>query len=75
MSSALIDDYVDGLHRRLPAAIAAEAADGLIETYEQHLASGAGERAAAHAAVAEFGDLETVVGEFTRQAPGRRAAR
>ena len=75
MSSALISAYVDGLHRRLPAAIAAEAADGLIETYEHHLASGTGERAAAHAAVAEFGDLETVVGEFTRQAPGRRAAR
>jgi hypothetical protein len=75
MSSALISDYVDGLHRRLPAAIAAEAADGLIETYEHHLAAGAGEQAAAHAAVAEFGDVDTVIGEFTRQAPGRRAAR
>ena len=39
MSSALISDYVDGRHRRLPAAIAAEAADGLIETYEHHLAA------------------------------------
>jgi len=75
MTWPLIAGYVAGLHRRLPAALADEAADGLIETYEQHLAAGAGEQAAAHAAVAEFGDLETVVGEFTRQAPGRRAAR
>jgi hypothetical protein len=75
MSSPLIDDYVAGLRRRLPAAIADEAADGLAETYERHLAAGSGDRAAAHAAVAEFGELELVVGEFTRQAPGRRAAR
>ncbi len=75
MSSTLIDDYVAGLHRRLPATVAGEAADGLIETYEHHLAAGAGEQAAAQAAVAEFGDLGMVVGEFARQAPGRRAAR
>lgn len=75
MSSALISDYVTGLRQRLPAAVADEAADGLIETYEHHLAAGAGEQAAAHAAVAEFGELGLVVGEFTRQAPGRRAAR
>jgi hypothetical protein len=65
---------VAGLRRRLPATLADEAADGLAETYERHLAAGSGERAAAHAAVAEFGELELVVGEFTRQAPGRRAA-
>src|SRR5215472_8209138 len=75
MTSPMIAGYVAGLHRRLPAALAGEAADGLIETYEHHLASGAGQQAAAHAAVAEFGDLETVIGEFTRQAPARRAAR
>ena len=75
MSSALIEDYVAGLHRRLPATVAHEAADGLIETYEHHLAAGAGEQAAAQAAVAEFGELAMVVGEFARQAPGRRAAR
>jgi hypothetical protein len=75
MTSPLIAGYVAGLHRGLPAALADETADGLIETYEHHLASGAGEQEAAHAALAEFGDLGTVVGEFTRQAPGRRAAR
>jgi hypothetical protein len=75
MTSPLIADYVAGLHRRLPAGLADEAADGLTETYQHHLAAGAGEQEAARAALAEFGDLATVVGEFARQAPGRRAAR
>jgi hypothetical protein len=74
MSSALIDDYLAGLRRRLPAGIAEEAAAGLIETYEHHLGSEATDQEAARAAVAEFGDLAMVVSEFTRQAPGRRAA-
>ena len=73
--SALIDDYLAGLRRRLPAPIAEETAAGLLETYERHLTSGAGDQEAARDALAEFGDLETVAGEFTRQAPGRRAAR
>ena len=73
--SALIDDYLTGLRRRLPAPVAEEAAAGLLETYEQHLGTGAGDEEAAWDAVAEFGDLETVAGEFTRQAPGRHAAR
>jgi hypothetical protein len=75
MTSPLITGYVSGLHRRLPAALADEAAAGLFETYEHHLASGAGDHDAACAAMAEFGDLTLVAGEFTRQAPGRRAAR
>ena len=75
MTSPLIGGYVAGLHRKLPAGIAGEAADGLAETYQHHLASGAGDQEAARAALAEFGDLALVVGEFTRQAPGRRAAR
>lgn len=73
--SALIDDYLAGLRRRLPAPIAEEAAAGLLETYEHHLASNAGDQEAARAALAEFGDLAMVADEFTRQAPGRRAAR
>lgn len=75
MTSPLIAGYVAGLHRKLPAPIADEAADGLIETYEQHLAAGTSEQEAARAALAEFGELELVVGEYTRQAPGRHAAR
>jgi hypothetical protein len=73
--SALIDDYLAGLRRRLPAPIAEEAAAGLLDTYEHHLASEDGDQEAARAALSEFGDLATVAGEFTRQAPGRRAAR
>jgi hypothetical protein len=75
MTSPLIARYVAGLRRELPVAIADEVAGGLAETYEQHLAAGAGDAEAARAALAEFGDLATVVGEFTRQSPGRRAAR
>lgn len=75
MSSALIDDYVAGLRSRLPAGIAEEAAAGLIETYEHHLDTAATDQEAARAALADFGDLAMVVSEFTRQAPGRRAAR
>jgi hypothetical protein len=75
MTSPLINGYVSGLRRMLPAALAEETAAGLLETYERHLASAAGDRDAACSATAEFGDLAMVVGEFTRQAPGRRAAR
>ena len=73
--SALIDGYLAGLRRRLPAPVAEEAAAGLLETYEHQRGSGTGDQEAARAALAEFGDLATVIGEFTRQAPGRRAAR
>jgi hypothetical protein len=75
MTSPLIADYVGDLHQNLPAPVADEAADGLMEAYDHHRAAGASEEAAAQAALAEFGDLPTVIGEFTRQAPGRRAAR
>ena len=69
--SALIDDYLAGLRLRLPAPIAEEAAAGLLETYEHHLTSNAGDQEAARAALAEFGDLAMVASAFTRQAPGR----
>ena len=58
-----------------PFSLADEVAGGLAEAYEDHLARGYGETAAARAAVSETGDLAQVVGEFTRLAPGRRAAR
>ena len=75
MSRALIDDYLAGLYGRLPADLADEAAGGLAEAFERQLAAGSAEAAAAKAALAEFGDLDVVVAEYTRQAPGRRAAR
>jgi hypothetical protein len=75
MTSPLITRYLTGLRRSLPAPTADQAADGLIESYERQLAAGAGDQQAARAALADFGDLAIVVGEYTRQAPGRRAAR
>jgi hypothetical protein len=73
--NALISSYLSGLRRQLPASLADEVSDGLIEAYQQHLASGQSADAAARAAVSETGDLAQVVGEFTRQAPGRSTAR
>ena len=73
MTSPLIAGYVAGLHRELPAAVADEAADGLIETYEHHLAAGTGEQEAARAALAEFGDLAT--GDRRVHPAGPRPAR
>jgi hypothetical protein len=73
--NTLISSYLSGLRRRLPASLADEVSDGLIEAYQQHLASGQNADAAARAAVTETGELAQVVGEFTRQAPGRAAAR
>ena len=73
--NTLISSYLAGLRRHLPADLADEVAGGLAEAYEHHLARGHGETAAARAAVSETGDLAQVVGEFTRLAPGRRAAR
>lgn len=75
MTSTLIAEYVAGLQGSLPAALADEAADGLVQAYEHHRATGIDDQEAARAALAEFGDLATVVDEFTRQAPGRRGAR
>ena len=63
MTSPLIAGYVAGLHRELPAPIADEASDGLVEAYEHHLAAGTGDQEAARAALAEFGELGLVVGE------------
>jgi hypothetical protein len=73
--NVLISSYLSGLRRLLPASLADEVSDGLIEAYQQHLASGQCADAAARAAVTETGDLADVVGEFTRQAPGRAVAR
>jgi hypothetical protein len=71
---ALIDTHLATLARRLPAGAVDELADGLIETYQHHLARGLDQAAAAAAAVAEFGDTDQILAAFTRQAPGRRTA-
>jgi len=71
---ALIDAYRAELGRRLPADAIDELIDGLVETYEQHLAHGLEPAGAATAAISEFGHPEEVLAGFTRLAPGRRTA-
>ena len=70
----LIDGYLAGLARRLPADAVDELADGLTETYLRYRSDGLEPDPAARAAIAEFGDADLVLTAFVRQAPGRRAA-
>jgi hypothetical protein len=74
-SHQLIDAYLAGLARRLPADTVDELADGLIETWHHHLSDGLAPERAAIAAIAEFGAADAVADEFVAQAPGRRTAR
>jgi hypothetical protein len=71
----VIADYLAHLSGQLPAPLVEELADGLDETYRRYLGLGLAPDAAAHAAVAEFGDPELIAAEFTRVHPVRRAAR
>lgn len=73
-SHPLIDHQLAELGRRLPTDTVDELADGLAQTYQQHLATGLQPAAAAAAAIAEFGDADQLTTAFTRAAPGRRAA-
>ncbi|HZD03138.1 MAG TPA: permease prefix domain 1-containing protein [Actinomycetes bacterium] len=73
-SHALIDAYLAGLGRRLPADATDELIDGLTETYEHHLARGLEPASAATTAIREFGQTEEILAAFTRHAPGRRTA-
>lgn len=75
VDSTLIRHYLGDLRRRLPTEVVDELTDGLLEEYEQLCGSGWDPRRAARQALADFGDVDCVVREFTRQAPGRRAAR
>jgi len=75
MPSDLISAYLADLRRRLPAGITEEIADGLATGCEHRRALGQGEDEAARATIAEFGDARSLAAEFTRHAPGRRAAR
>lgn len=73
-SHQLIDSYLAGLARRLPADTVDELADGLIETWHHHLGDGLTADRAARAAIAEFGAADRIADEFVAQAPGRRTA-
>jgi hypothetical protein len=74
-SHQLIDAYLAGLARQLPADTVDELADGLIETWHHHLGDGLTADRAAQAAIAEFGGADRIADEFVAQAPGRRTAR
>jgi len=74
-SHQLIDAYLAGLTRRLPAGTVDELADGLLETWHHHLDNGLPAERAAQAAIAEFGPADRIADELVAQAPGRRTAR
>jgi hypothetical protein len=73
-SHRLIDDHLAALARRLPADAVDELADGLIETWRHHIATGLDPADAARAAVTDFGTPEQITDAFVAQAPGRRTA-
>jgi hypothetical protein len=71
----LISDYLTELSAQLPAPIVTELADGLDQTHQHYLGQGLDPRAAASAALAEFGEPQVVVAAFTRASPAYRATR
>jgi hypothetical protein len=71
----LIDAYIGDLAKGLPTSIVDELADGLIETWEQHMADGLSSADAERAAIDDFGTVACIRKEFVAQAPGRRTAR
>ena len=71
----LIEDYTAVLRAELPTLLADEVSDGLAEAYEKHVREGADADTAARAAVAEFGEPDTVVAAFSRASPASRTAR
>jgi hypothetical protein len=74
-SHHLIEEHLNQVAARLPCDTVDELADGLMETWHRHLASGLAADRAARAAIAEFGDPEQIAAAFVAHAPGRRAAR
>ncbi|MFI7702013.1 hypothetical protein [Nonomuraea sp. NPDC049480] len=62
------------LANRLPAQAVEELADGLQQAYEAQLAELPDPEAAAHAAIADFGDADTITAAFFRESPWRQIA-
>ncbi|MEZ0077198.1 hypothetical protein ABH927_006582 [Planotetraspora sp. GP83] len=73
-SHKLIDRHLQALAERLPAPMAEELADGLTEAYENQLDRLGDPDAAARAALADFGDVDTITAAFVRVSPGRGTA-
>lgn len=70
----LIATELETLASRLPPPLFAEIADGLHETYQDHLTRQPDPHRAALAALAEFGDAELVCRALCSRAPWRRQA-
>ena len=73
--SGVIEDYLAVLSAQLPVSIVEELADGLDQTCQRYLDQGLEPGAAADAALAEFGDPQVILTDFTRLSPARHAAR
>lgn len=71
----LIQDYLASLSAQLPAQIVEELADGLDDTCQFYVRQGLAPDLAAQSAVAEFGEPQVILADFSRANPARRAAR
>jgi hypothetical protein len=74
-SHPLIDIYLRQLARQLPPDAVDELADGLIETWHHHQATGLAPADAAIAAIAEFGHPTHITDAFIQHGSARRTAR
>lgn len=72
---SLIADYHAALAAGLPAELADEVIDGLIEADAKYRQQGLNAENAARAAITEFGEPSLVVEEFARASPAKRVAR
>ena len=72
---SLIAGYHATLAAGLPAELADEVIDGLIEADAKYRQQGLDAENAARAAITEFGEPSLVVEEFTRVSPAKRIAR
>jgi hypothetical protein len=71
----LIAAYRDDLLAQLPAHLADEVSDGLVDAQEKYVGQGLNPDEAASAAIAEFGNAGVVAEAFRRACPAWRAAR
>lgn len=70
----LIERHLRTLAERLPDPVVDELADGLLASYDDQMERLGDPDAAAQAALADFGDADTVTAAFIRASPARHAA-
>ncbi|GAA1305319.1 hypothetical protein Psi02_79210 [Planotetraspora silvatica] len=73
-SYELIERHIQTLAERLPRPVVEELADGLSTSYEDQLERLGDPEAAARAALANFGDPDTITTAFVRLSPGKTTA-